>query len=687
MSRLRLKRLLLCSVTGAGTFEADLPFADGFNVIHADNTSGKSTCLNAVIYALGLEGIWGSGDKIPLTSALTTRIAAPNDEEHEVLESFCMLEFEGADGVRRTVRRFVKHSSKDGKLIECWEAPMDSVLGGTASAARPFYVRRSHAATREAGFHAILPEWMGWKLPEVATYQGGRSLLYLELLFPYFFVEQKRGWQPTHLRMPGYLGIREPDRRAFEYILDLDAGERELRLQKLRAEQTEISTAWSHALASFRARSRQESVSMSGLPETPVDEWPLTPEPLLTVDEIVSGKATASLLPQWLNHVRQQLREWEWVETPKVSSVSADLEHSLQVTEKELQETIALGHRAADQESRLMVERSAVQTRIAAVEIDIGRYDDVRILTGLGVTQGLEIAADRCPTCRKPLGGVLISVENAEVADVPSTLEALKEQKVALGALRNRLDADIRGQQQLLRSTQDKANQLRDAIRIHRRTLRASSDAPSEEHLRRRLVLEQRLQRVESIEIQWEGLLGELEELAKNYKRVTSELALLRKEERSAGDSEKLRTLNSLVQRQLREYGFKTCDPAEVAISTETYRLVMNGLDLGIDMSASDQIRSVWAYLLAILDLGSHRTRHPGFLIFDEPRQQSTKDVSFEALLAQAARVSSNDLQVIFATSENIERLRRWLPTGTNLVVTHGRMLKPRQTGFSRSSR
>src|SRR5690606_25533156 len=141
-----------------------------------------------------------------------------------------------------------------------------------------------------------------------------------------------------------------------------------------------------------------------------------------------------------------------------VASVSEELDRSLQEAEKELLETVTFGHYTAERESRLRAERAAVQTRIAAVDVDIQRYDDVRILTGLGVEQGLAIAEDRCPTCRRSLGGVLISVENAEVADVPSTLEALKEQRTALEALLQRLDADIRIQQQLLQSAQGKAS-------------------------------------------------------------------------------------------------------------------------------------------------------------------------------------------------------------------------------------
>jgi hypothetical protein len=48
---LRLRHLRLRAETEVGTFGADLPFTSGLNVIWADNTKGKSTCLQGILYA------------------------------------------------------------------------------------------------------------------------------------------------------------------------------------------------------------------------------------------------------------------------------------------------------------------------------------------------------------------------------------------------------------------------------------------------------------------------------------------------------------------------------------------------------------------------------------------------------------------------------------------------------------
>jgi hypothetical protein len=63
---LRIRRLKLLVVTEKGDFGADIKFPDGLVLLRADNTSGKSTCLKAMIYALGLERMFGPANQPPL---------------------------------------------------------------------------------------------------------------------------------------------------------------------------------------------------------------------------------------------------------------------------------------------------------------------------------------------------------------------------------------------------------------------------------------------------------------------------------------------------------------------------------------------------------------------------------------------------------------------------------------------
>jgi len=114
------------------------------------------------------------------------------------------------------------------------------------------------------------------------------------------------------------------------------------------------------------------------------------------------------------------------------------------------------------------------------------------------------------------------------------------------------------------------------------------------------------------------------------------------------------------------------------AISPETYQPSLEGIDLGFDVSASDWIRIIWAYLLGLMEVSrGHETNHPKILVFDEPGQQSTDPVSLDQLLKRAERSREFDEQVILATSEPTELLEPML-AGLDLhyVRVEGKLLK-----------
>ncbi len=78
-----------------------------------------------------------------------------------------------------------------------------------------------------------------------------------------------------------------------------------------------------------------------------------------------------------------------------------------------------------------------------------------------------------------------------------------------------------------------------------------------------------------------------------------------------------------------------------------------------VDRSASDLIRSIWAYRLAFLELARHcDTNHLGCLILDEPGQQEMSEASLVSLLRRAASASGAEQQVILATSEDEQVVR-----------------------------
>lgn len=62
----------------------------------------------------------------------------------------------------------------------------------------------------------------------------------------------------------------------------------------------------------------------------------------------------------------------------------------------------------------------------------------------------------------------------------------------------------------------------------------------------------------------------------------------------------------------------------DVKISNDTYLPVIKEFDMKFDSSASDNIRAIWAYTIALTQVSIlKKGNHPNILIFDEPNQHS----------------------------------------------------------------
>jgi hypothetical protein len=158
---------------------------------------------------------------------------------------------------------------------------------------------------------------------------------------------------------------------------------------------------------------------------------------------------------------------------------------------------------------------------------------------------------------------------------------------------------------------------------------------------------------------------GELEnvaELSAKWSQLQTAKSKLPTEDTTIADRKKLKRWGELLREQLSEYDFKSLKIDDITVSEELYRPLHEGFDLPTNISASDFIRVIWSYLNGLREVGvEYKTNHPGLLVFDEPRQQSARDFSFEQLLRRVARSGDQGHQVIFATSEKEDTLKRML--------------------------
>ena len=285
-----------------------------------------------------------------------------------------------------------------------------------------------------------------------------------------------------------------------------------------------------------------------------------------------------------------------------------------------------------------------------------------------------------CPTCHQHIEDTLIPLDEDQIVmSIDDNLSFLEEQRRTFKSALKNANSIVDPRESQILQMREELTSLRSKIRTIRETLVSDGKLPSMEEIRKRVELEESTNRKKLILEQFQDRLGNFEPLSDQWFNVQKEKANLPKEDISSVDRAKLKKWNEIFMDQLIDYDFQSLATESVMISNDTYVPIHQGFDLPSNISASDFIRIIWSYLDGLLEVSrDFNTNHPGLLIFDEPRQQSAKDISFTALLRRASQAINFGQQIIFATSENKETLTKALEGVPNtLVGFEGRIIQP----------
>ena len=80
------------------------------------------------------------------------------------------------------------------------------------------------------------------------------------------------------------------------------------------------------------------------------------------------------------------------------------------------------------------------------------------------------------------------------------------------------------------------------------------------------------------------------------------------------------------------------------------------GYDLKFDSSASDHIRGIWAYTIALQETSlGYEGNHPNLMIFDEPNQHSIIDRDMRSFLSKVKSLNNEVQTIIGFTMKNLD--------------------------------
>lgn len=682
---MKIRALKLRITTAQGEFGFKFEFSRGLTVIRGSNSSGKSTLYNTLIYGLGMEElIGGKGEKV--LNYAVKEYFVQGERRVTVESSEVLVELENASGRSVTLRRAIRDSVRQSKLMEVFEGAhltKDAELGTP----RPTYLFDPGSAQKQEGYFQFLEGFMGYQLPQVPATNGGMTKLYLQTVFAALAVEQKRGWTDYIANIP-FFGIRDARIRVTEFLLGLGVFDRQAKRAALDADSVAIDSDWRKAYDTLRQAAVANGIVIEGLSSTPVSMF--NPATVLLVKS--DGKTKVSLLDQ-VSNLRAEHLELEAKAKAYGKASGAEALQELEVASSELQRLSVLHERATTNLTLQKASLDELRLLLAEASEDLERNKTALKLRNLGAQMEVEVATDHCPTCHQAVDDtLLLGIVTGPQMDLNTNIDYLDSQRKML---QNQINGAVGEIRQSEIAVADVAARLA-ATHDYRNSLRGDVSAGVTESraiVRRQIQIELELSNLQGFNTQATALMITFGEIADRLAANQAERRSLPKEAYSDSDVTRISLFEKNFRGNASSFGYESAEIADIRISLDTLTPILSELELReilraktqtsltADSSASDFVRLIWSYLLALYQTSATRGfegQHPGFLLMDEPGQHSMRSASQRALLQLL--ITQRGLQAIVAASfDENESVFKEATSGLEfqLIQWEGKVIQP----------
>lgn len=682
---MKIRAVKLRITTARGGFGFKFEFSRGLTVIRGSNSSGKSTVYNTLIYGLGMEElIGGKGEKV-LPYAVKEYFVQ-GDSRVAVESSEVLVELENSSGRNVTLRRAIRDTVRQPKLVEVFEGA-HLTEGTELGTPQPTYLFDPGSAQKQEGYFQFLEGFMGYQLPQVPATNGGMAKLYLQTIFAALAVEQKRGWTDYIANIP-FFGIRDARIRVTEFLLGLGVFERQAKRAALDADSMAIDLDWRKAYDTLRQAAAANGIVIEGLCATPVSMF--DPATVLLVKS--DGETKTSLLDQ-VSKLRAEHSALGAKAEAYGKASGAEVLQELEVLSSELQRLSVLHERAT---TNLTLQKAAldeVRRLLAEASEDLERNKTALKLRNLGAQMEVEVATDHCPTCHQAVDDtLLLGIVTGPQMDLNTNIDYLNSQRKML---QNQINGAVEEIRQSEIAVNDVATRLA-ATHDYRNALRgdvSTGVAESRAIVRRQIQIELELLNLQAFNTQAMELMVAFGEIADRLAANQADRRALPKEAYSDADMSRISLFEKNFRGNASSFGYESAEIADIRISLDTLTPILSELELReilrpkvqtsltADSSASDFVRLIWSYLLALYQTSATRGfegQHPGLLLMDEPGQHSMRSASQRALLQLL--IAQRGLQAIVAASfDENESVFKEATTGLEfqLIEWEGKVIQP----------
>ena len=656
-----------------------LDFASGLNLVVGDNTSGKTTLVECLFYALAMEElIEGKPCDKTLDKAVKSQFLymEPDGNQHEwlVKESFVQIQLSNTNEETITVKRKIVSDDKQQNKMYVWQSPILDKM--EHKDCREYYIhnRDDHNTEHNEGFYALLADFADLPIIPVPARNTDKTIFYMQTVFTASYIEQKRGWSDFFANIRSY-NIINPKQKLVEYLMGYDTNTDLINSIGLKEKRKKLENLWDTKVTAVKNYLSYNGLYTDGL-QTEIKQQKIE------LDELrIAVRSESVEICTYKERLKQRIQELE--NKQKSSQVGNGYEQYLVVLKRYEQHIEEYKNYCIE----LVTEADKldnIREHIKYIESEMKRYDSLRKVNNIITTLDVKI----CPTCHQHLPSDTSTQSALTSSQIQASRDMLSMQRSFLMPMVKRLEAALKNKElnklyldKQLRKEEVEVKMMASQNNINLYPLSANEQFELVDCKTKVVTLDE-------VELHTREQIEQLSHIKNDYQQVCGKIKKLGDlEEDDLPTAQMLSAFRKLLNKfnytsnnVINEVFFKEED------TTYKYLPVIkhgenNEEEIRADSSASDFIRSIWAYYLTLL---TESKRHPGFLVMDEPCQHSMKEESLTHLFEVCASITDKQT-ILFCSSqpkteENEEEKDEQSP---NLIEALSNMVKEKGLNFN----
>lgn len=581
-------------------FGRNLDFTSGLNLVVGDNTSGKTTLVECLLYALGMEElIEGKTGTRSLDKAVREQFLCGNTNRHErawqVKQSYVRLQLSNSKHESITIMRYIQSfDSKRPNVLYVWRTPMIDIKRDLDK--KEYYVHNQgdHNEDYNEGFYAFLADFAGLPIIKVPARNKDYTLLYMQTLFSAAYIEQKRGWSDFFANIRSF-NIMNPKQRLVEYIMDYRPNENLINKIKLSERKKSLEKSWENKVVALNNYLAYSGLYMEEL-------WAdLGKMKTALTDLRIVYRLKNAELDLYLNELQKRIDLLEEKQNTELTNCKDEqyLE-ALKIYEGHKDEYDKFCIKLVNENDKL----STITKQVLYIDAEINRYRSLRRVNNVITTLDVKI----CPICHQKMPLEHNHDINVLTSDeIDESINVLVMQKCFLSPIIKNLEEMVSNmklnKQYLDRQLRKEKAEIEMLASLHDIALNPLSTSEQFELVENK----SQLASFAVIKDYVKNQIQDLEIVKRSYCKVCNELKEKKVQEQ---EEQTIAKQLSAFKDLLRKFGYSSNNIANNVYfkedkTTYQYLPVITHNDGGeeeirSDSSASDFIRSIWAYYLTL---------------------------------------------------------------------------------------